>query len=395
MSLIECLKRNNMILPNYKEISIIDVVRVIYEFCGYPYKTEKINKKIKQYIKNKKHILLILSDGMGSNLINFLPSEMILRKNRVADLVTVCPTTTGCVLSSVATAEYPAIHGMIGWYNYNRNRDVNYCVLQFKERIKGKNLGELGINENEIYLSSSIMNKLARKTTAFFPEKIVNSNFSKFILNKNRIAYKDINDAFEKVKNNIINNLNEETFTYLYLPYIDSASHKTGVYSEEVKKILYEIENELRKFKDYKIQNLEIIMIADHGQINITEKDITMDFEKYKKYFYALPGIDYGTATYYIKEDKKEEFLNEFRKEYADRMFIFNTEEFIKNNIFGNEKVSRYMKSNLGEFVSFCKKGAYFVNSIESTEKYIGKIKGSHSGFSKEELTIPLIVLNT
>ena len=76
-------------------------------------------------------------------------------------------------------------------------------------------------------------------------------------------------------------------------------------------------------------------------------------------------------------------------------MFIFNTEEFIKNNIFGNEKISRYMKSNLGEFVSFCKKGAYFVNSIESTEKYIGKIKGSHSGFSKEELTIPLIVLNT
>lgn len=52
------------------------------------------------------------------------------------------------------------------------------------------------------------------------------------------------------------------------------------------------------------------------------------------------------------------------------------------------------MKSNLGEFISFCKKGAYFVNTIEDTEKYIGKIKGSHSGFSKEELIIPLIVIN-
>lgn len=93
-----------------------------------------------------------------------------------------------------------------------------------------------------------------------------------------------------------------------------------------------------------------------------------MDFEKYNKYFYALPGIDYGTATYYIKENK--------------------------NNIFGKEPISPYMKSNLGEFIIFCKKGAYFVNTIEDTEKYIGKIKGSHSGFSKEELIIPLIVIN-
>lgn len=119
-----------------------------------------------------------------------------------------------------------------------------------------------------------------------------------------------------------------------------------------------------------------------------------MDFEKYNKYFYALPGIDYGTATYYIKENKKEEFLKEFRKDYNDKMYIFDTEEFIKNNILGKEPISPYMKSNLGEFISFCKKGAYFVNTIEDTEKYIGKIKGSHSGFSKEELIIPLIVIN-
>lgn len=53
------------------------------------------------------------------------------------------------------------------------------------------------------------------------------------------------------------------------------------------------------------------------------------------------------------------------------------------------------MKSNLGEYISFCKKGAYFVNTVNNMERYIGKIKGSHSGFNKEELTIPLIVINT
>lgn len=394
MDLIECLKNNDMVVPNYNKGSIIDVVRTIYKYCGYSYKEESINSKVKQYIKNKKHILFILSDGMGSNLIDSLSNEMLLKKYKVMDLLTVCPTTTGCVLPSIATAEYPAIHGLIGWYNYNRDRDIDYYTLLFKDRQSKRDLAKLEIKENEIYRYDSIMNKLKRKTIALFPEEIVNSSFSKFVLNKNRLAYNSIEEAFEKATNNIKNNINAETFTYLYLPYVDSESHYNGVYSKNVKNIMNEMENELIKLKKQSIQDLEIIIIADHGQIDITEKDITMDFEKYNKYFYALPGIDYGTATYYVQEDKKDEFLEEFKKDYQDKMYIFDTNEFIKNNIFGREEISEYMKSNLGEFISFCKKGAYFVNTVENTKNYIGKIKGSHSGFSKEELTVPLIVID-
>lgn len=394
MDLIECLKNNDMVVPNYNKGSIIDVVRTIYKYCGYSYKEESINSKVKQYIKNKKHILFILSDGMGSNLIDSLSNEMLLKKYKVMDLLTVCPTTTGCVLPSIATAEYPAIHGLIGWYNYNRDRDIDYYTLLFKDRQSKRDLAKLEIKENDIYRYDSIMNKLKRKTIALFPERIVNSSFSKFVLNKNRLAYNSIEEAFEKATNNIKNNINAETFTYLYLPYVDSESHYNGVYSKNVKNIMNEMENELFKLKKQSIQDLEIIIIADHGQIDITEKDITMDFEKYNKYFYALPGIDYGTATYYVQEDKKDEFLEEFKKDYQDKMYIFDTNEFIKNNIFGREEISEYMKSNLGEFISFCKKGAYFVNTVENTKNYIGKIKGSHSGFSKEELTVPLIVID-
>lgn len=395
MNLVECLENNNMILPDYKKSSIIDAVRTIYNYCGYRYNFENTNKEITQYIKNKKHILLILSDGMGSNLIDLLSDKMLLRKNKLTDLLTVFPTTTGCALSSVATAEYPSTHGMIGWYNHNRDRNIDYYTLLFQERYSGKNLEELGIKEKDIYVCESVLNKLKRKTIALFPETIVNSNFSKFILNKNRFAYNSIEEAFNKATDNIQKNKDTETFTYLYLPYVDSESHYNGVYSKNVNKVINEIEKELIRLISRKIQDLEVIIIADHGQIDVTGQDITMDFEKYKQYFYALPGIDFGTSTYYVKNDKREEFLQEFKRDYEDKMYIFETNEFIKYNIFGKNNVSQYMKSNLGEYISFCKKGFYFVNTIKNTEKYIGKIKGSHSGFSKEELTIPLIVINT
>ena len=59
MNLVQWLKNNDMLLPNYKEVSIIDLIRTLYKYCGYPYKTEKINKDIDKYIENKKHILFI------------------------------------------------------------------------------------------------------------------------------------------------------------------------------------------------------------------------------------------------------------------------------------------------------------------------------------------------
>ena len=140
---------------------------------------------------------------------------------------------------------------------------------------------------------------------ALFPETIVNSNFSKFILNKNRFAYNSIEEAFNKAADNIQKNKDMETFTYLYLPYVDSESHYNGVYSKNVNKVINEIEKELIRLISRKIQDLEVIIIADHGQIDVIGQDITMDFEKYKQYFYALPGIDFGTSTNYVKNDTR------------------------------------------------------------------------------------------
>lgn len=395
MNLIDCLKENGMMIPNYNDLSIVDLVREIYKYCGYEGNVNFDNKDVKKYIKRKKHIVFILADGMGSNLINSLQEDNLLRKYRVSDMQTVCPTSTGCVLSTIATAQYPAIHGMIGWYNYNRKMNTEYYTLLFKERKSKKDLYEFGINSKDIYVCKSIMNKLNRKTVAFFPNNIVDSEFSKFTLEKNRRGYENISDAFEQAYNNIKENVNNATFTYIYLPQVDSESHRNGVFSQATKNIIDEIERNLVMWKEQKdVNDIEVIITADHGQIDITEKDIIMDFEKYNKYFYALPAIDFGTATYYVKKENEAEFLRKFKKDYRERMYIFKTEEYIKNGFFGKKNVSNYLIDNLGEYISFCKKGAYFVNTDRQQEEYIGKIKGNHSGFSEEEIKIPLIVID-
>ena len=75
-------------------------------------------------------------------------------------------------------------------------------------------------------------------------------------------------------------------------------------------------------------------------------------------------------------------------------MILFKTEELINNNFFGIGNFKPSAKDNLGEYISICRKGRYLINNL-NVEKHCGKIKGNHSGLSYDEMTIPLIIIDT
>ena len=212
--------------------------------------------------------------------------------------------------------------------------------------------------------------------------------YSNYVANNSiRRAYTTLENAFEQIIE--IVSSDEETFTYLYFPNIDNLEHDNGVNSKAVLNEIHNIEAQLNRLND---DNVVVVITADHGQTNIT-KDIVMNFDKYNKYFYSYPGIDFGMATYYIKKGMEEEFVKEFTKDYKDKMYLFKTKEFIDNKIFGLSENNMNILNNLGEYISLCNSDAQFINSPE-IEEYYGKTKGNHSGLTQDEMIIPLIVIN-
>ncbi len=325
---------------------------------------------------------------MGSNLINILNDNSILKKNKITDMITVSPSSTGCVLTSLATATYPSEYGIIGWYNYNREHDISYYPLLFIDRKQNKSLKEFNIEVNDIFKINSKLNELNVKTTVLYPEYICDSVYSNYVANNNiRKSFITIEDAFNQIIE--ITKKDEKTFTYLYLPDIDNLEHNNGFNSEIVLNEIHNIENQLNRLNN---SDIVTIITADHGQKNVN-KDIVMDFKKYDKYFYAYPGIDFAMATYYVKKDMEEEFAEEFNKDYKDKMYLFETKEFIDSNVFGPDKNNQFILNNLGEYISICKSDAQFINSTE-IDKYYKKTKGNHSGLTKDEMIIPLIIIN-
>lgn len=380
------IENNNLLLPDYNNLNIVDLVKFLYNRYGIQF--DKINNvdTLKKIIPEKKHTVLVLIDGMGSNLIDILEKDSIIKKNKKTDMLTVSPSSTGCVLTSLVTATYPEEHGIIGWYSYNRKHNIDYYPILFTDR---KNNQNLNIDTKEIFKIDSKLNKLNIKTNVLFPEYIFDSVYSNYVANNNiRKSYKTIEDAINKIIE--ITTSEEKTFTYLYIPDIDNLEHEYGYNSKEVLKEIKDIENQIKRLNN---EDMVTIITADHGQTNITE-DITMDFQKYNKYFYAYPGIDFGMASYYIKKGLEEPFIKEFNNDYKDKMYLFKTEEFIENKIFGPMGDNYNILSNLGEYISLCNSDAQFINS-EEIDEYLGNTKGNHSGLSKDEMLIPLIVINT
>ncbi|NMA50953.1 MAG: alkaline phosphatase family protein [Mollicutes bacterium] len=387
---INIILKNDFIIPNYNKPNIVDLMRAIY--CRYGIKID-VNKNIeafKSIIPNNKHILFVLSDGTGSNLINKLDDDSILKRNKKDDIITVFPSTTACVLTSVVTAQFPENHGIWGWFNYDRSLNIDYCPLLFCDRKSETNLLDYGIKPQQVFKQNSLLKNLKTKVNVLFPNYICDSIYSSFVVNKeNRYSYNDFNDIVNFMEKNC--QTEKESYTYLYLSDIDTLEHENGIDSRIVKDKLEEIENLIEKISENK--DLTIIFTADHGQINIT-KDIILDFEKYNNMFYAYPSIDYGTASYYIKKGYEKAFEKSFKEKYSNDMILFKTEDFINNNFFGIGNFQSMAKDNLGEYISICKKGNYLINNT-NIKKYYGKIKGNHSGLSHDEMIIPLIIINT
>lgn len=388
--IIKEMLNNDFVIPNYNSPNIVDLMRAIY--CKYNIKTE-INKNVeifKKQIPNNRHMLFVLSDGTGSNLINKLNDDSILKRNKKDDIITVFPSTTACVLTSLVTAEFPEVHGIWGWFNHDRKLNIDYCPLLFCNRKTETNLLDYGIEPKQVFLQRSLLNDLKINVNVLFPKYIYDSVYSGFVINdENRYSYNNFKDIVNFMKKNCQNE--SESYTYLYLPDIDTLEHENGIDSKIVKDKLEEIENLIKKICENK--DLTIIFTADHGQTNIT-KDIILDFEEYDDMFYAYPSIDYGTASYYIKKGYEDNFEKSFRKKYENDMILFKTKDFISNNFFGIGNFKSSAKDNLGEYISICRKERYLIND-HNIEKYYGKIKGNHSGLSYDEMIIPLIIIDT
>lgn len=378
---------------NYnKDLDIVDLIRYIYNNFGTNLEIDLKKKEIlDKYIKLKNKVLFVLVDGLGYYKVKDLSENSILKQNLKTGIQTVNPTSTACVLSSIASANYPAIHGILGWWQYLRSENINYCPLPFVERKTGINLKEKGIYTKDVFEFISVLNELKSNVNVSMPREIISSDFSKMFSgdNSNKHGFYSTKEAFSNMSKKIKESTS--SFNYLYIDGLDETSHMYGTKSGEVQAIIDEIEDGIRKVKEEN-EDLTIVLTADHGQVDMVNMMYLNQNNDYTKFFYALPSIDTRMISFFVKEECKVEFEDTFMKEFGKDVILLTKDEVDEYRLFGNTKLSKRTLDALGEYIAIVVNNKFMVCDKINLEDKLNT-KGNHSGLTKEETTIPLVVI--
>ena len=160
---------------------------------------------------------------------------------------------------------------------------------------------------------------------------------------------------------------------------------------DEVKQALKCINNNLEKLMS-KLKDTIIIITADHGAVDIEEIYLN-EYKEIDDCLLRPPSIDSRFVSFFIKEDKKEIFKELITKYFKDNFLIYEKDEFLKLNLLGYGKKHERIDDYFGDFILIGNGNLnirYTTTSIKSKS-----LKADHSGITKEEMQVPVIVIKS
>ncbi|MBI2667598.1 alkaline phosphatase family protein [Candidatus Woesearchaeota archaeon] len=384
-----------MILPNYKDGSIVNLMSSISKALG----DKPIYKPLKQLNPKElstKNIVLLFIDGLGYEFIKKNGKNTIFNKYLRGKITSVLPSATGACEPSFMTGVAPQQHAMTGWFVYLKEIGLVTISLPFVSRVGNFPLTKLGINPRTFFNQKSIFDKINVKSYTIMHQSIINSGCTIAMSGKSkRIGYKNLNSYFKEIKKLILSN-KEKKFIYAYWGKFDGLCHDYGVKSKEVLKHFKELNKKLSSFlKSIEDTDTTIIIVSDHGAID-TEKSKIISLEEHPKFVETLTLPLCGEPRFvycYVHPSKIKQFKDYIKKNFKGKCRLYRSEELIKKNYFGLFKPNKDLFDRVGDYILIMEDNYIMEDSLLGGEKYFNI--GNHGGVSKEEMLIPLIVIKT
>lgn len=333
-------------------------------------------KLVDEYLEEKRprHVVLILLDGLGTSILNYhLGKDDFLRKNKKADLFSIIPTATTPATTSLMSGLNPCEHGWIGWDVYFKDIDKN--VTLFTNNLKDSNIKAAEYNVAKRKLKYTSIFDLIQKQN----KNIHVKTFFPFGNDK----YINFDDVVSNIKANC--EKYEDSFTYIYCENPDATMHKFGTKSEETHNIIEELNTNIERLSKC-IKDAVIIAVADHGHID-SDPIFISDYKELLQMLRLDISVESRACAFFVKKDKLEEFRKIFNKNFSDDFILYDRDEVINKNVFGIGEENKFFKDAIGDFIALGISNKYF-RSNRKCKVFVSQ----HSGITKDELIIPLII---
>ncbi|MCU0104625.1 alkaline phosphatase family protein [Acholeplasma vituli] len=358
-------------LPNYQK-SIVNVSNALLNHYGVkPFHTPL--EVLKPYLKDKKHIMYILLDGMGMNILKNLSENTLLRQNVKMALTSVFPPTTVAATTSVLSGLTPYEHGHIGWTQYNRFEDCQTVIFQNLDFYD-----ETHILKNEFAKThlayENILEKIAKKNPNLFVKKL----FPDF----EEHGY----PSFEAMVDELISiSKKESSFTYTYWNEPDYTIHSTGIHDGKVKLQLEYLTQQIERLYQQVTKDTLIILIADHGLVNV--EGVELHHHPILELLDKMPSVEPRSTVFFVKKENQKAFEAMFNSDFGSKFTLLNKETLLASGRLGSGIKHPLLDDFIGDYIAISE-GPFMFNMKENSP-----FKAHHAGGYPDELWVPLILL--
>lgn len=364
-----------------KNQCLVNLSNTILAHYGLKHEHESIQPLLKTMQKFDK-IAFLLFDGMGKSLIEgHLSEASFLRKHVMMEIDSVFPPTTVAATNAFLSGKYPKETNWLGWSQYFKKEDVFIDVFSNRETWTKTLLSK----ENPMVKVGAYEDVFAQVAKAR-PEVKVKMIWPAF----KKGGAKDLEEWITMIHQHL--QTNQKSLIYGYFENPDHAAHDHGINSMEVKNEIYRI-NDAVEYLTKENPDTLFIVFADHSLVDVQ----FIYIDEHPDFFDTLIrpfSIEPRASTFYVKEDKKEEFEKLFQKYYGDYFELFTKEEVLKENIFGLGAESPYFQDFIGDYLAVSTDRYCFDYILPSrkNEPIINMI-AAHAGGTEEEHKIDLIVI--
>ncbi|MBF2065508.1 MAG: alkaline phosphatase family protein [Calothrix sp. C42_A2020_038] len=360
------------------------------------------------------HVVLIILDAFGYEQFRTLIQEGVIPRLAEAcsspqaffmPATSVFPTTTVTALTTAATAKAPAQHGLVNTHVYFQEVGSLVNLIGFRPSFTPTSAPYLDTQLNpdtllpvhNIYL---LMEKAGVDVEIINYHKFKNTSISRFTsagsnaLLNSYFGYHTPADAFYQLRQRLLCKTPDfKSFTYLYIPEIDTFAHcyqpLSQNYRAEVASIDFSLHREI--FEPLAgHRDIVLLITADHGQRSVHPDQIIW-FNHHptlnKNLSVPLTG---GTQARYlhINKGKEKEVYDYVQQNLADKFMLLSKAEAIKLGLLGlpGEEISESSYYRLGDAIIIPK--GDWVSFDDDRQTYT---VGIHGGLSRAEMLIPFL----
>ena len=363
-------------------------------------------------------IALIFVDSFGWEFFNHFteiePHPVIrdLREQATCSkITTLFPSTTAVHVSSINLGELHTQHGICEWF-YFEDR-IGKVICPFRYTYAGSS--EVDLLEREGYAASDVFRESqwyawlkSQGIAARIPiiSDFLQSGQTRAMLNLAELQPFENEDQSFSILREILLSGDDKLFTYYYWPAIDTACHKYGPFSDEMKSAVHSF---FERFNEEVLTLVRkngpktlFLFVADHGHVPVDPSTTFYLDQKFpeltelmKKDRSGDPIVPCGSRRdffLHIQETSLNDtsvFLKEALSGLAEVVFV---QDLIEQGIFGPGPYSKEFLINIGNLVILPYKGSSVYWAGEGN-RFCKDFLGGHGGLTPEEMETIFLAL--